>query len=565
MVFGFLTSLVPFAHTIMPFLVLLSFVSLVFLIVYNSRFLKSFFTKLDWKIWLLLIIILAANLAFLLSLPHYNKMWTDESMIILTAKNLLNLDPVGPYYKPIGWSFLLSIIFFFFGLNYNVAIDASCVFGALSATMVFFIAYIMTGKKYLSLLSSVIFSLFASHIFWATSAESNVTSMFFALLAVFFCLLYYKEKKTSLFWLSCSALLFACLFRIEMAIFIILFFVGGIMFIPGFIKRLKERKYAICIIICTVFIIINFIGSQPYWAGSKENAMMAKSSIWQGASGYIDYVSMKSLLSNLSGPSISFWIVAAFSLAGLIYCFIHHRKWAYFLTAWLILTNIFIASIALVNIACCGIERFYTLFLPVIAILPIYAIIFISSLMKKNNILSASSTIALALLLLASTFLHMSYYVQLSNLSCDEFLLSESKLPIWPSEDFPPDGLLFLESKLPLWLSKDFAPDCAVITILPEIVSSSSDFKVYRTSEFLSNGLLRERLFNSTGCIVFVQEMICDEGNPFKIKAECERMHKEYNLELNQTYAHYKTEDDDILFAAYIIRKKAASRNIELQ
>jgi len=538
MIFGFLVPLVPLVHAIMPFIVLVSFMALIFMVFYNFRSLKSFFMSIDWKIWLLILIILAANLAFLLSLPHYHKNWTDESMIILTAKNLMHLEYAAGYSKPIGAPFILAIIFFFFGLNYNVAIDASCVFGALSATMVFFIAYIMTGKKYLSLLSSVIFSLFASHIFWATSAESHVVSMFFALLAVFFCLLYYKEKKTSLFWLSCSALLFACLFRIEMAIFIILFFVGGIMFIPGFIKRLKERKYAICIIICTVFIIINFIGSQPYWGGSPEHSTLAEGGIWNSISNYAAHIFTGSLLFSLTGPSLFFCATAVFCIGGWTYCFFYSRKWAYFLAAWFVLANLFLVLIASANVEWGGIERFYTLILPVLAILPAYFLIFISSLLKKNTILSAIAISSLTLLILALSFFNMNHDVRLPDPSYDR--------------------LSFSESKLPLLLSHDFQTDCVMITFLPEIVSSSSYFKVYSTAEFLSNPLLRERLFNSTNCIVFVQGMLCDKDRPYNetFYGECQVMHEEYDLELNQSYEHYTNSDVGVSFAAHLVRKK---------
>ena len=538
MIFGFLSPLVPFARSISPFIFLLSFISLVFLVFYNWRVLKSFFVVFDWKVWLLLFLVLVVDLVFLFSLPHYHKAWTDESMIILAAKNLMHFDSVGQYYKAIGWPFVLAMIFFFFGLNYAVAIGASCVFGALSSVLVFFIAYIMTGRRYLSLLSSVLFSLFVSQVKWSTTAESNVVSMFFVLFALFFCLLYYGERKLSLFWLACAALVFACLFRVEMAIFPILFCVGCLLFIPGFVKRLKGWKYVVCVVVCAIFIIISLISTHPYWGPSNEFTITTERGIWQCASIYLDYVFTESLLFSLTLPCLFFCVMAVFCLGGLVYCFVHSKKWAYFLVAWFVLANLLITSIALFNIFGGGMERFYTLFLPVLAILPIYVFIFIRSLLAKKNILSGIIIASLAVLLSALAFLNMNHSIQLSNLSNAEFYSSESNLPVW--------------------LSRDFPSDCVMITFLPEIVSSSSDFKVYSTSKFLSDPSFRGDLFNSTGCIVFVQEMLCNKNRPFGevFYSECQRMHEEYGLELNQSYANFESTNSTVLFAAYLVREK---------
>ena len=72
-----------------------------------------------------------------------------------------------------------------------------------------------TKKINLGIISAILFSFLPSHIRWSATAETNIISIFFISLAVFFSFLYYDKKRLSMLWSSMMMISFAAQFRIE--------------------------------------------------------------------------------------------------------------------------------------------------------------------------------------------------------------------------------------------------------------------------------------------------------------------------------------------------------------
>ena len=157
-------------HDIIPFFILINFIILTYLIYFNRNNLKNFFLKIDKRTWILLFIIFVFALTLRIVLPlHYQRMWIDEAHYMETGKNMLQSFDQGNYIKSIGWPFLLSIAFWIFGVNTYVGLYFSTFLGALTVFNVFFLSFIITKQKNLSLISALVFSLFATHITWSAS------------------------------------------------------------------------------------------------------------------------------------------------------------------------------------------------------------------------------------------------------------------------------------------------------------------------------------------------------------------------------------------------------------
>ena len=200
---GTLESINHVTHKFIPLFVLINFLLFLILIYLNWRYIKKFLLEIDKKTWILLAIIFIFVLSIRIFIPaHHHLMYIDEAWYMEAGKDMLQTGNQGDYPKSIGWPFILTIVFGIFGINNWVALYASTLFGALTIFAMFFMSFIITKRKDLSLISALLFSLFPVHIMWSASAETNITSLFFILLTIFFCFLYYQNKKNSLLWLS---------------------------------------------------------------------------------------------------------------------------------------------------------------------------------------------------------------------------------------------------------------------------------------------------------------------------------------------------------------------------
>lgn len=119
------------------------------------------------------------------------------------------------YFKPAGYSFYLSLLFSIFGSGISLVFWNSVIFGSLTCVLIFLLGYLITGKVNLSILASLLFSIVPIHIFWSTTAESYVISLFFILLSITFLYYYFNKNDWKLLFSSVVTMLYSIPFRPE--------------------------------------------------------------------------------------------------------------------------------------------------------------------------------------------------------------------------------------------------------------------------------------------------------------------------------------------------------------
>ena len=145
---NFLYYINSITRNLIPLLILINFILLLILIYLNWKFINQFFIKIDKKTWLILITIFICALSLRLFIPEIRHiMYIDEGMYMEAGKNMLNTGSQMEYAKPIGWSFLLSLVFGIFGINNWVALYTSLFLGALTIVLMFFVTFLINSIK----------------------------------------------------------------------------------------------------------------------------------------------------------------------------------------------------------------------------------------------------------------------------------------------------------------------------------------------------------------------------------------------------------------------------------
>jgi len=209
------------------YVMIVLFAAFIALFSIKSREIMKHFSKVKKRRLLILIFILALAIRLFI-VPHYHQMFVDEQMHLEAARNyMLHHKPLVcsdisgrmrciTYHKTPAWPFMLSFIASF---GSNGAFILNSVLGALSVFLVFGFSYLLFRKENVALLSALLFAFSAVSISWSSTAESNVSGLFFALIAITLFLM--KLDNRLLFWLSYSI---AFLTRIEYLLLLPVFF-----------------------------------------------------------------------------------------------------------------------------------------------------------------------------------------------------------------------------------------------------------------------------------------------------------------------------------------------------
>lgn len=167
------------------------------------------------------------------TIPHMHHVYYDEFYYINIAKNiyhhnifgstlsgdLFNLDVVGIPIRPGGYPFLLNFAFRIFGESPEVIFQTNIFFGALSVVLVFWIAYFLFDDNLrVGLWSALVFSFLPIHLKYSGSAISEISALFFILLAAWVTAVYFKTRKQSLLYLLNFVIIFSAYIKPENAI-----------------------------------------------------------------------------------------------------------------------------------------------------------------------------------------------------------------------------------------------------------------------------------------------------------------------------------------------------------
>ena len=488
----------------------------------NKSYIGEVLSEVGRKAWAILAFILAA--AFVLRVvipPIQHIMYIDEPWYMEAAKNMLQNFSQGSYPKSIGWPFILTISFLVFGVSNWVAIYTAVVLGALTVLNIFLLTYVITKKKAVSLFSAVIFSLMPLHIRWSASAETNVPSLFFVTLTLFFCFLYYRKRIYSLLWLAISSMTFAILIRPDNCLLIPLFFLGCLIF-----KVKVSRK----IIILTLFVLAILISPSILqsldWYGSfnrleTESAGQLKGNNWS--------------LSNLIYNSLHFgpdvfskeylpFFLPILSIIGFIYMLFRRRREACFLFVWLASFWILFFSSWVQTMG--GRDRFFIGFYPPVIVFAGYSLLLFLHLFYKMKLKARLSNLFIFLLVSFFIVLFFPYTLQARRMYDASCVKLETRIPELAEKDIPSNAL--------------------IVANLPTILRSTTDLNVIDANYFLWDDNFRNATFENTELLLFFEDYCCfDFTGCGWCKENCKAIKENFKLE---PYKQYREGNEKYTF-----------------
>lgn len=484
-----LNNLADYFHNIIVFAIFVNFVLLIVLLVINKSYLKEVFLKINITTWTGLTVIFLIAFFLRMYLPvHSHILYIDEHWYMEAGKNIFLHGNQDYYPKSIGWPFILSIAFGIFGISNWVAINTSIFFGALSVFVVFFAVFLITEDKIAAFFSSALFALLPVHIRWSATAETNVTSLFFILLAIFFSFLYLKNKKESLLWLSFSSIAFASQIRSENYFLFPLFIISLLIYGKDTFKRLNFNLLLPLLLFAAIS-LPNFIQSLNF-----QIATNWISSDTQGAQIGSNW-SLTNLLNNSSTYGVDLFnnkyyssALLLFIVPGFIYLFYKKRRAWLFLTIWFILIWLIYFASWFQTLG--GRERFYLSFYPVIITLIVYGIFFISQFLsfgKKWINLGVRTLLFLVVILLFIP--HIKTYAKMYS-----------------------DDAHVLEANLPELAEKNISNNCAIVANLPTILRSTTNLSVVDSNSFLQDEEIKKNVLKNS-CALFIEDYTCSGWN----------------------------------------------------
>jgi len=180
----------------------------------------------------------------------------------------------GEYNKqPNSYPFLLSLFYRVFGTSENLSFLINNIVFALTALVLFGIAFVLGGGAAPGLCAAAAFAVVPQNILWANTTSAEPANTLFLALTVFVFLVFLRTGKLRLFFLATVAACFAAQFRLEsMLIFPLL---GIMAFIDGPrpLKR-TELLYAIPIVGTLLFAhVFHVYGFQGHPWGADQDKL----------------------------------------------------------------------------------------------------------------------------------------------------------------------------------------------------------------------------------------------------------------------------------------------------
>lgn len=479
---------------------------LIFGLIAKKSFAK-FFKSINRRVWLIIFLIFLLGLILRLFVPSHQLLQAEDEMsYMMTAKGLLD-DFFGiRHERAMGWSLILAISFKLFGLGLNTAFYTSSALGALTILNVFFIALILSKKEEIALYSSFLFAVLPLHIFWSGSAETNVPSLFFLTLAIFFGLLHFQNRNNGiLFRLSLASLAFACLLRPENYFVFVIFLILALIFnFRSF--RSFSQNFILPAVIISVLIAPCFFETAIHYFGYPA---VAKVSNWTlknlvvGSKNYGKY-----FFNNALHPII----FSILYLAGAAYLFFKNKKIFLFLISWLLLFYLVYFPSWFGGAGVGGGSRIFLNFYLPMAIFGGYFICFLRKYLWLKG--SGKALVAILFLLIQASFL---VYIKNNNNYIGGLI-----------------GPHKAETEIIKLAEKKVPKDCLVIANFP-LMLITTNLEIIE----INNGEEYGAPFYNSGCTLFFQDYTC--GRSWSIHrpdylANCAKM-KEYNLEPYLTYS----------------------------
>lgn len=333
-----------YTNTFAAALYLLLFLVMIYLFVFNFRSLKNYFSAINRKYWVYLLVVFAIGLilrmalysnADILHADTWNYRIIAQSMMheygVLSCNCSLPSNNIG---HPYGYSFLLAIAYFFAGISLETSYALNLLFGLFSILVVFLMAYAVLKSEKGALLSAFLLAFLPWHIFYSGSSVSEVANMFFVMLSIALFFITLEKKDKGLYYLTYTLLVFTLLIKkenimllISMAVYVLLTEQ------PDFrkiFKKLKAPKNALFFGALTSFAALEFIGLTVRELRSFPDTILSPASISQNT-----HFLFQKLFSD------PLFLSAILSFVFIFLCFeampSNRKKKIYFIILWLIL------------------------------------------------------------------------------------------------------------------------------------------------------------------------------------------------------------------------------------
>lgn len=486
---------------------LASLFSLVVLLFLNFKYLLIFFSKFNKKIWLALFFIFIWALSMRLFLPNlHHEIYIDEPWYMETAVNILETGSSGEYFKSIAWPFLLTIVFGVFGVNNWLAIYASIFFGALTVFPLYFFTFLVTQKKYLSLLSPIFFSLLPIHIFWSATAETNVTSIFFIVLSWALAWLYFQDKKYSVFLLALASFAFTAQIRPENYLYLLLFFISLFIFNFEKIKKLELKYFLSWLLLLLALpnlIRVMIHNLSINWIATDSRGVLSGSN-W----------SLENLINNIQNYAYEVFyhqsfLITILGIIGLVHLFKKKKSLAWWFTLLLVSNWLVYFSSWLQTLG--GRFRFYLIFYLFFSILSIFGIIFVNEKILKEKYKKIT-------MLLIAILVYLNY---LPFLNISSILNSDS---------------LILETRIPELAKIDIPENCLIILSEEKVIGATTNFETMRAETF-SALADPEYFLEQNDCVLFYEDLFCFREDGLSTKEICDKIKTDFDLEIFKAYS----------------------------
>ncbi|MGM5481917.1 MAG: ArnT family glycosyltransferase [Nanobdellota archaeon] len=520
--------LINIIYKALPFVFALNLILLIYCIKINWKYIIKSIKSVKTNSWVILGLITLSGFLLRVIMPMNHFMWIDEMLYVQAGKSILHgsFFQENVFSRPIGWPFILSIIFSVTGISNIVALKASFVLGVLTIPAVFLFVNTLIKNQKISLLASFIFAMFPKHIFWSNTAETNVASLFFITITLYFSTLYYKYKHKNLLWLSLISLSFIIHFRAENILFIFYFLIGVVLFNESLKKHIITQK--LTYLFYLVFNIPNFIIIIHSYLNTPEAELIKNKTIMTGFSKYLVYLISDQFYSRY-GIFLGVFILLL-CIIGIYKLIPKMKKIKIYLVSFIIGFYLFNSVISPPNIDMGGISRFSLIFMPFIATLAAYGLFYSYTNLKRV----INKKIIFYLLFVIFIFIMSSFYIY-------EMLGVNYKL------DF---SHRILATNIPQELAKENLENYTIITTHPETLAGVNVKKIIKIENFYANITIEkgEMLFYEGYFCNFVNEPVYGKFKGNKMTFDlCEWIKKKYNLsvfkkykEKNITYTIYK-------------------------
>lgn len=318
------------------------FLIMLWQILCHYSFFLALFKKLNKKAILFLFSISIFGLFLRCAvIPHMHHVYYDEFHYAHIAQNMYYHNIIGHILKgdklhpeivsmrdirPGGYSFLLNVAFGLFGESEGLPFYLNSFLGAATISLIFFIAYLLFSNINVAFWSAFVFNFLPLHLKYSGCGASDISSLFFVMLAVFTAILYLKQNKISLLYLLASTVVFASYIRPENSLLFLLYTI----LIFRQLKREGLQKSELCYLFVPTLIFLLPLILQIKPMLSLENNS-ARGSFWS-----LNYFFLF-LFDNIKyifSLKYNFFFAGIFFLFGSIVLFIRQRKLFYLLMGW---------------------------------------------------------------------------------------------------------------------------------------------------------------------------------------------------------------------------------------